>query len=145
MLTILNKTSHVILTEDFDLLYQLIMGQFELMDKNVTLIFVEDNEMKDLNNLYRKKNESTDVLSFFYDDPSFPTNNNILGEIIISIDTAIRNSLNYKVNLNDELIKLFIHGFLHLLGFDHENNKDYLRMKKMEDLIGNKFINAQKK
>lgn len=88
-----------------------------------------DKEIQTVNQEFRGKDKPTDVLSFptdFLDDEKVPT----LGDIIISVETAKRQSK----NLQHELVKLFNHGLLHLLGFDHEKvtPKERQRMKSWE-------------
>ena len=94
------------------------------------------NEIKKLNKKFRKKNKSTDVLSFpFYSkkDLKKKLNNDkevYLGDIIINLrKIKYRNNHNrFRIEFN----KLFIHGLTHLLGYNHKNLKDYAEMKKVE-------------
>ena len=95
----------------------------------VEVTFCLDREMKNINKEFRNKDKATDVLSFpsdFLNDKKVPT----LGDILISVETAKRQSKDLKL----ELIKLFNHGILHLLGFDHENvsQKERQKMKRWE-------------
>ena len=95
-----------------------------------------EKEIKKLNQKFRKKNKSTDVLSFpFYEKNQL--NNKIrkqkevyLGDIIINL-SQVKNK-NNKVKFKEELNKLWIHGLLHLLGYDHKSNSQYLQMQKLE-------------
>ena len=102
-----------------------------------SLSLSEDKKIKIFNKKFRKKNKATDVLSF----PSFERKtlkklllnkkkNIYLGDIIISLEHAIKNS-KYK-DLREELNKLWIHGFLHLLGARHKSSSDFKAMKKLE-------------
>jgi probable rRNA maturation factor len=91
--------------------------------KDVELLIVNDDEIKELNKIHRKKNKPTDVLSF-------PVNfefANFAGSIVISIDTAQKQADEQNHPLNSEVSILFIHGLLHLLGFDHESDKGEMR------------------
>ncbi len=83
--------------------------------KNVNLIFVDDSRMYELNSEFRGKDKTTDVLSFTMEDDDDP----LLGEIYISIPEARRNALEYRISTTQELLKLFCHGLLHLLGIHH--------------------------
>jgi len=88
-----------------------------------------------LNKRYRKKNKATDILSFPFQDKIKNKNKVYLGDIIISF-----NFMNKPGNLEikqfkQKVIKTFIHGFLHLLGFDHIKSKDYKKMCKEEQKI----------
>ena len=109
-----------------------------LKKKNIfcTLVLSGTNEIKKLNKKFRKKNKSTDVLSFpFYSkkDLKKKLNNDkevYLGDIIINLrKIKYRNNHNrFRIEFN----KLFIHGLTHLLGYNHKNLKDYAEMKKVE-------------
>ena len=92
----------------------------------------DDKEIMDLNKIYRKKNKPTNVLSFC----SRGSKNNkcvfqVLGDLVISRDTAIRELENSKKTFEQHISHLTVHGFLHLLGYIHENDKE---AKIMEDL-----------
>jgi len=80
----------------------------------LTIVFADDAESKALNSRYRKKEKPTDVLSFPSDMPGY------LGDILISVPVAIKQSREYGVTLTDELTRLIVHGVLHLLGYEHE-------------------------
>jgi len=102
-----------------------------------SLLLSGAKEIKKLNQKFRKKNKSTDVLSFpFYEKNQL--NNKIreekevyLGDIIINL-SQVKNK-NNKVKFKEELNKLWIHGLLHLLGYDHKSNIKYLQMQKLEN------------
>jgi probable rRNA maturation factor len=84
--------------------------------------------MRELNKIYRNKDKATDVLSFPLEDmPGMP-----LGSIVISIDTAkkVANELGHSIE--GEIKLLFIHGLLHLLGYDHETDNGEMREKEKE-------------
>lgn len=104
----------------------------ESFDLNVelSLSFVDNEEIRYLNKTYRKKDYETDVLSF-------PMNEEIgdliiLGDIIISIDKVIEQAKEYEHSFERELIYLIIHGMFHLLGYDHikEVDKKMMRLKE---------------
>ena len=102
----------------------------ELTDKEIELIFTTDKEMKDINFNTRGIDKSTDVLSFPYDEmPHVP-----LGSIVISSNFVEDKAKLYKHSFEDEFALLFIHGILHLLGYDHETDSGEHR-KKEEELI----------
>ena len=101
-----------------------------------SLLLSGSKEIKNLNKKFRKKNKSTDVLSFpFYEKNQL--NNKIrkekevyLGDIIINLSQVKKK--NNKAKFKEELNKLWIHGLLHLLGYDHKSNSQYLQMQKIE-------------
>lgn len=100
-----------------------LQGERQLRLKGqVNLVFVNDARMRELNRQYRGKNRPTDVLSFNLDDPT--SNEAILGEIYISIPTAVRQASENRFSLTREIVRLACHGLLHLLGYDHERSAD---------------------
>ena len=127
---------------------KLLNKKSKLYKKNTlicSLLLSGDKEIKNLNKKFRKKNKSTDVLSFpFYEKNQL--NNKIrkekevyLGDIIINL-SQVRNK-DQKVKFKEELNKLWIHGLLHLLGYDHKSNTQNFKMQKLE----NKFFYLIKK
>lgn len=99
----------------------------------VSLCFVDNEYMKELNSKYRNRNEPTDVLSFPQQEPeevaSPPEKVEILwGDIIISLDRAVEQAEEEGHSLKKEVAFLFVHGLLHLLGYDHESPADYEKM-----------------
>ena len=99
-------------------------------NKEIELIFTNNEEMQEINLNTRGFDKPTDVLSFPYDDmPNVP-----LGSIIISEDFVREKSDLYKHSFEDEFMLLFIHGILHLLGYDHEIDNGEHRDKE-EELI----------
>ena len=92
----------------------------------MSLVFVDDQEIRKLNKTYRKLDRATDVLSFEIEAGK-------VGEIYIALPTAERNAKRFKVSLQEEIIRLWIHGLLHLLGFDHVRQIDRRVMRKKEE------------
>lgn len=108
----------------------------------LSLLITDDAAIQELNRVYRGKDEPTDVLSFAQcDDDSFPDPEGegdfeILGDIIISIDTLQRNAEYFTVPFKQELQRVIIHGILHLLGEDHKTNDPVEEMLiKQESLV----------
>lgn len=101
-------------------------------DGVLNVVFVDDAYIRKLNKEYRKKDKVTDVLSFSYlDTPDFKEAE-IIGEIYISVPTAERQVKEYKHGLQEELNKLFVHGALHVFGYDHETDEEWGRMEGVE-------------
>lgn len=95
--------------------------------ETLSLAFVEESEMQKLNKQYRGKDKPTDVLSFALNEE------NILGEIVICPKVVERNAMEYGVSKESEMIKVFAHGVLHLLGYDHEGpEEEALKMEEKE-------------
>jgi len=110
----------------------------DISNLEVSVIFVSDKKIKELNRTYRNKDYVTDVLSFAYIEKfqsSLYTNNFPiqLGDIVISATQAMRQSYDQGVDFKDEILRLIIHGLLHLLGYDHEKSpKESVQMKRIE-------------
>ena len=101
----------------------------------VTLLLSNNRNIKKLNKRFRNKNKHTDILSFPFHETINDLNEVYLGDIIISF-----NYMNKPKNLNtrkfkEKVIKIFIHGFLHLLGFDHNKKNEYKLMFNEEQRI----------
>ena len=111
--------------------------KYKFLDKKVTftLLLSNNKNIKKLNKVFRKKNKSTDILSFPLDKKIKISKNTYLGDIIISYNYLDKpRSQNVKL-FKEKVIKIFIHGFLHLLGFDHKKNRDYSKMLKEENFL----------
>jgi len=115
---------------------------FKSKNTYFSLLLSDDKEIKTINKKFRKKNKTTDVLSFpFYERKEIKNFlkkkiSFYLGDIIINLDKITDKSDNKK-NIKIKFDELWIHGLLHLLGYRHKFNKDYTRMKKIEK----KFFN----
>lgn len=100
-------------------------------NSTININFIDDYRMSRLNEEFRKKTGTTDVLSFNLDDDEGP--DSVLGEIYISTDTAKKNAVQNGLSYTDEILRLCCHGFFHLLGYDHENDRDRGKMEKKEN------------
>jgi len=89
-------------------------GSIRAVDE-VSIAFVDDAAMTSLNRKFRRKNKTTDVLTF-------PGDDRFLGDIVISIDQARRQAVSEKHSLATEVRYLILHGILHALGYDHETD-----------------------
>lgn len=119
-----NETSHKI---DKEFLNKIAK---EISNKEIEFILTTNSEIKEINLTTRGIDKPTDVLSFPYD--SMP--NTPLGSIVISVDFVKEKSEQLNHSFDDELSLLFIHGMLHLVGFDHEVDNGEHR-KKEEEMI----------
>ncbi len=144
---IINQQSRVDYTRDLEKIIQTtaekaaqILGLGPTTELSVLIV---DNEyIRELNSLYRDKDESTDVLSFAMnelgeDEPDFPEQAeiNILGDVVISLEQALLQSKEYDHSLERELGYLLTHGLLHLLGYDHDNEDELKAMRDLEEKI----------
>ena len=100
------------------------------------IIFISNNKcIKKLNKDFRNKNKATDILSFPLSEKKKIFKQTYIGDIVISYDFIDKPKSQDSKVFKQKLIKIFIHGFLHLLGFDHVKNIDYLKMLKEEKKI----------
>ena len=120
--------------------------KYKFLNKKVTftLLLSNNKNIKKLNKVFRKKNKSTDILSFPLDKKIKIKKNTYLGDIIISYNYLDKPKSQTDKQFKEKIIKTFIHGFLHLLGFDHVKNKDYLKMLKEEEKIFKSVISKIK-
>lgn len=104
-----------------------ILRDLDLSDRDLSLLLVGDEEIRDLNRRYLDRDRPTNVLSFPMAEGA------VLGDVVISVDTAARDAREAEIPLEDELLFLMIHGILHLAGYDHENpESDEETMKNKE-------------
>ena len=111
--------------------------KYKFLNKKVTftLLLSNNKNIKKLNKVFRKKNKSTDILSFPLDKKIKIKKNTYFGDIIISYNYLDKPRSQDLKSFKEKVTKILIHGFLHLLGFDHKKNKDYSKMLKEENLL----------
>ena len=116
---------------------KLFPKKYQFPNKKITLTLLLSNNrcIKRLNKNFRNKNKPTDILSFPFSKKKLISKKIYIGDIIISYNFMDKpRSQNIK-NFKEKVIKTFIHGFLHLLGFDHIKDKDYTKMLNEEEKI----------
>ena len=102
----------------------------------VTIAFVSDRAMSELNRMWRGKRGTTDVLSFPAEQDEFEVSEGpSLGDVVISVEQAARQAKDNRMSLDDEIAQLILHGMIHLCGYDHatdngEMNRLELRLRK---------------
>jgi len=106
---------------------------FKKKKQKFSILLTNNKKMKNLNFKFRKKNKATDVLSFQTNDDIY------IGDIAISYEVV--NKRSKLSNFFIEFDKMWIHGYFHLIGYDHKKLKDFKKMKKKENLILNYFHN----
>ena len=104
---------------------------------NLTVLLSNNKNIKKLNKKFRKKNKATDILSFPFDKKPFTKKNIYLGDMIISYEFINKPKYQSILQFKKKVIKIFIHGFLHLLNYDHITLKDFNKMAKEEKKIYN--------
>ena len=111
--------------------------KYKFTNKKISLSLLLSNNkcIKKLNKHFRNKNKATDILSFPLSEKKKILKQTYIGDIVISYDFIDKPKSQDSKVFKQKLIKIFIHGFLHLLGFDHVKNKDYIKMLKVEKQI----------
>jgi len=104
---------------------------------DLDIAFVGNETIRKLNKEFRQKDKPTNVLSFVIDEKP---NEFIYGEVIISLEKARSEAKKLGNNFNDYVLFLVIHGILHILGYDHENEKDRLIMENLEENLLKQFL-----
>ncbi len=119
-----------------------IFENLDCREKEISILVVNDARMRKLNSQYRDIDRTTDVLSFPQNEgEDCGPNPFLLGDVVISAETAKKQAREHRLSFEQELILLLIHGILHLLGYDHERSKkDEQRMRrKTRDLFQTVF------
>jgi probable rRNA maturation factor len=112
-----------------------IMGHLDCPDKDISVSFVDDDQIRLLNKSYLGKDSPTNVLSFSMRENDYgDINPNVLGDIVISAQTAKKDARKGGLTVAQEIDFLLIHGLLHLLGFNHEKTtKDKANKMKQKE------------
>ena len=106
-------------------------------DKELSILFTNDEHISEINKNYLRREGPTDVISFsFLGKEEEQMNIPILGDIIISVDTAKKESEETGEDLETTICRLIIHGILHILGYDHEGSKqEAQKMREKEEKL----------
>lgn len=136
-------TEGVVIEEDllnkFTEAFKLISKEEDLdNDASINIKIIKDEEMLNLNNHFRNKETSTNVLSFTNEDISKSITGN-LGDIAINYDYILEESNEQNKTFDDHMIHMLIHGIYHILGFEHDNDKVANVMEKKEVTLLNKL------
>jgi rRNA maturation RNase YbeY len=106
----------------------IIEKEFKKSAGDITYYFTDDPEILEINKKYLNHNFYTDIITFGY-----CTENNISGDIVISVDTVKSNANEFNVTFENELNRVIIHGILHLIGFDDKDDDQIKRMREKEN------------
>jgi probable rRNA maturation factor len=103
---------------------QRILTELGLLEAELSLLFVSDLQIQALNRRYLRRDKPTNVLAFPMRDGEFPTlHPHLLGDLVISVETANRQSNRFGLDEMEMVILLIVHGVLHLIGYEHEGTK----------------------
>ena len=101
----------------------------------LNLVFVDDKSIKEINKEFRKKNKSTDVLTFVNSIKNNKNKNETYCDIFFAAETIKTDAKNNFINFYDHITHLIIHCFLHVNGYDHKKESDFIKMKNLEEKI----------
>lgn len=104
----------------------------EAFEKHFSVAFISDDRMKQLNDMFRDKNSTTDVLSFPHEPDQFDSDKSYLGDIVISAEQAQKQARENGLTLEGEIKQLMLHGLLHLCGYDHETDNGEMNARELE-------------
>lgn len=126
-------------TSDMKKVLEIAIKEEVLNDVEFNVILVDNNYIHELNKNYRKIDRETDVITFALEDNEEVNEeeHRLLGDIYISVDKAKSQALEYGHSFKREICFLAVHGFLHLLGYDHMNKHDEEIMFSKQELILN--------
>ena len=114
------------------------MADLALPEAELSILFVDDAEIQELNQRHLRRDKPTNVIAFPMREGEFPgLHPNLLGDVVISAETARRQSTRFGLNEKEMILFLTIHGILHLLGYDHEKGAKEARQmtKKQKELL----------
>lgn len=116
------------------------------LNSELSLLLVSDPAMQKLNRHYRQQDKPTNVLSFPMQDGRDVPNGSLLGDIVISIDTAAREAQSMKTPLRQRINWLLVHGLVHLLGYDHERSEaEAVQMESREHELQQQLQHIERK
>src|SRR5262245_8156445 len=144
-LSLRNTQSHPVRTTPLRQAARRLLRETGLPRAEVSVLLTDDATIHELNRAYRGYDKPTDVLSFAQEEhpadappmPTLPGEPPLLGDVVISVDTAIRQAETHGVPLEQELALLTVHGILHLLGFEDETEAGAAKMRERErEILG---------
>jgi len=112
---------------------RVVLREIERADRELAISLVGDPEIRALNAAWRGRDRATDVLAFSLEEGPHPERRGaLLGDVVIGLETAARQARARRRSLDDELLRLLVHGALHLVGYDHVRARDARRMRAAE-------------
>jgi probable rRNA maturation factor len=108
-----------------------LLSDYKVTDCEINIVYLDDKNIKPINKQYLNHNRPTDVISFTIETSP------LTGEIYMGVETAKKQSMDYKVSFTNEILRLAVHGCLHILGYDDSTEDLRHEMHLLED----KYIN----
>ncbi len=102
--------------------------------ETINIILTSNNNIRSLNRKFLKRNYMTDIITFNYN-----RGNIISGDLYLNPDTIKKNAGKYKTNFSEEILRVIIHGVLHLIGYNDRNNEEKLVMREKENFFLDRF------
>ena len=134
------KYENLLVREELVTVVEKVLDYLNIIDSEISISFIENRQIRELNRMYRGVDSETDVLSFTFNEVNPETGYRMLGDILIAIPIAQNQATKMHHPLSKEINLLMIHGILHLLGYDHEMKQDKIKMvpiqKKLVHLVG---------
>jgi probable rRNA maturation factor len=116
-----------------------LMKALNCLESEISILLVDDSQIQEINRMYLHRDRPTNVISFAMMEGEYAAiNPYVLGDIIISVETALSDAEKGRIDCMDELEFLLIHGLLHLLGYDHENTTP-AKVREMKTKEGELF------
>lgn len=115
-----------------------ILNALDYHDAELSILIVDDPQIAILNKKYLRRNGPTNVIAFPMRTDQFSNiNPELLGDVVISIETAEKEGKNIGINMEERFTQLLVHGILHLLGYDHEKSEQEAEKmeKKSEEIL----------
>jgi probable rRNA maturation factor len=110
-----------------------LSGDLACHERELSILFTDDGHIQELNKKYRGKDKPTNVLSFPMSGGPDDVKSGMLGDIVISVDTALRESSGTGESPDEVIYRLLVHGLLHLLGYDHERSAEDEKIMSREE------------
>ena len=130
------QSSDDIPLSDVENILEKTLKALDVKEGELSVTFVSAERIRTLNREYRFKDESTDILSFVANEGEFGgIETPVLGDLVISVDDLKENCDYFSVEMSEELIRLLVHGTLHLLGWDHTTNDQSEPMLVMQEKV----------
>ncbi|MCG6911865.1 MAG: rRNA maturation RNase YbeY [Deltaproteobacteria bacterium] len=132
------QATHPIKLDKIERKAQAILDALGCPEKELSILLVDDPQIADLNVTYLNREGPTNVIAFPMQEGEFAgITPDLLGDVVISLDTAAREGLTAGVDMESRAVELLVHGVLHLMGYDHENDEHEARRmeRKSEDVL----------